>query len=347
MNDGIAYQNKDILSKILMENFKDKSFEVFGLKLAPILTMLPTNLPALQLDEKRADNLFLLKDGSIVDIEYESTNNVENMIKYLTYVSRLLDRYYFEENRIVKIIIVVVYTGNIKKSPSKFNFGSVSICVEQVFLSRFNGDEVYEELDKKISENIALSDNDVMKFILLPLMNSIKFINRQELIEKSIELSKNVKNEKQQSFIISGILTASDKFIDKEYSKMIKEWLNMTKVAQLYEDEKREALNKLELEKNEALNKLESEKNQALNKLELEKNEALSKLELEKKEAIRTMIDMVIDSIETKYDKIDIKIIKAIKSINDLDYLKHTNKIVLKSSSLKEVEQFLEQLSNI
>ena len=82
MADGIAHQNKDIIFKILSENYKNKSLAVYGLDLPPIKEALPTNLPAVQLDEKRADNIFLLENDTILLLEYESSSDAKNLIKY-------------------------------------------------------------------------------------------------------------------------------------------------------------------------------------------------------------------------------------------------------------------------
>lgn len=41
---------------------------------------------------------------------------------------------------------------------------------------------------------------------------------------------------------MSGILTFSDKIIDAEYAKQIRRWIQMTKVAQIFEREKEEAV---------------------------------------------------------------------------------------------------------
>jgi len=43
-----------------------------GLDLSPIKEVLPTNLPAIQLDERRSDNIFLLEGNTILILEYES-----------------------------------------------------------------------------------------------------------------------------------------------------------------------------------------------------------------------------------------------------------------------------------
>lgn len=47
----IAYQNKDITSKFLAENFQGKTFRVYGLALPEIKSVLPTNIPAVKANE--------------------------------------------------------------------------------------------------------------------------------------------------------------------------------------------------------------------------------------------------------------------------------------------------------
>ena len=59
-NEGIAYQNKDIASKVFAERFKNKSLTVYGLNIPKIIQVLPTNLPEVTASELRIDNLFLL-----------------------------------------------------------------------------------------------------------------------------------------------------------------------------------------------------------------------------------------------------------------------------------------------
>lgn len=51
MSEGIAYQNKDILFKILGQTYKEKSFATYGIDLPPIRELLPTNLPKISANE--------------------------------------------------------------------------------------------------------------------------------------------------------------------------------------------------------------------------------------------------------------------------------------------------------
>lgn len=78
----IAYQNKDIASKLTAEMLVGKSLAPFGLPDLKVTGLLPTNLPVIESNELRLDNLFLLDDGSVAIIDYESVFTKENFVKY-------------------------------------------------------------------------------------------------------------------------------------------------------------------------------------------------------------------------------------------------------------------------
>ena len=108
---------------------------------------------------------------------------------------------------------------------------------------KFDSNALYNDLRNKIESGLPLSDEDILGLIVLPLTQTdIK--RKQKLTEDSVTLAKQIKDEHQQVFSIAGILVATNKFIDREYSNKIKEWIKMTKVARLFEEEKIEAVNK-------------------------------------------------------------------------------------------------------
>lgn len=111
----IAYQNKDIASKIFAEKFVGKSLEAYGINLPKIKKVLPTNLPAIQANELRLDNLFLLENDSLVLIDYESTYDSEDKLKYLDYVVRIAKKYYRTYKNNLKIEIIIIYTADVTK----------------------------------------------------------------------------------------------------------------------------------------------------------------------------------------------------------------------------------------
>ena len=241
MADGITHDNKDVLFKVLSQNYKNKSFEALGLSLPKIKEVLPTQLPSVSATEIRADNIFLLEDGRILIVDYESQVKVENFIKYLGYIHAVLKLFFNQNEKVYNIAVLVIYTGDIKSASAQFTIDCLQITINQVFLSNFNTDELYDSLSNKVTAGEPLTDEDTIKFIFLPLTES-RPTKKQALIEKTIDLAKKVQDEQIQIFIIAGILVATDKFINRDYSNSIKEWIGLTKIGQLYEEEKIEAV---------------------------------------------------------------------------------------------------------
>lgn len=248
MSEGISYQNKDILFKFLSELYENVTLDVFGLDDIPkIKELLPNEFPEVTADEKRADTVFQLEDGSILMLEYESNSRfVENHLKYVRYVHRISQRYLQKENDIKKVRIVVIYTSDVVKVKEKLDLGDLQIASKSVLLSEYNGDAIMEKIVNKIRVGEQLTHEELFKFSILPLMHSVR--ERDELIHDSIELAKKIDNEQQQVQVIAGILTSTDKFIDDEYARKVKEWLKMTKVGRAFEEEKQEAVKKAEKE---------------------------------------------------------------------------------------------------
>ena len=236
-NSEITYQNKDVMSKILAENFKDKSLRVYGLDLPKIKQILPTNLPEIHVNEMRLDNLFLLEDGSVAIIDYESSVKWENNLKYVNYIVRVLERYKKEE-RPKQIRMIVIYTADVEEAENEFNAGCLTLKLEQAFLSKMDSESIRNRIEKKIKNREALSDEELMEFIVLPLTYK-GMEKKQEAVKDAVELAKQIEDKKEQTFILSGILVFADKIIDSETAKYIREVMRMTQVAELFLEEGR------------------------------------------------------------------------------------------------------------
>lgn len=256
MSEGIAYQNKDIEFKLLSESFKERSFEAYGLKLPKIKEVLPTNLPSVTANEMRMDNLFLLEDGTYAIVDYESVDKAENRIKYINYIGRVMERYYKDNNKIPNIRLIVIYTGDVEEAESELKTKCITLQIEQVFVNQLPVQEIYQSIGKKLKNNETLTEQELMQLIILPLAEKGKD-NKQKRIEQVVEFAKKIENEKEQVLVLSGLLVASDKFISRENAESIRRWLVMTKVFQIFEEEKQEALqNALQAEKRKTAEKL-------------------------------------------------------------------------------------------
>ena len=234
--NDITYHNKDVLSKVMAENFKDKSLKVYGIDVPKIKQVLPTNLPEIQVNEMRIDNLFLLEDGSIEIIDYESSLKWENYLKYLNYIVRILERYKQEAKH---IRMIVIYTADIEQAEDEFHAGCLTLRLEQAYLRKVDSKSIRDVLEKKLEDGVPLSDDELMQFIILPLTYKGKEAKR-EAVKDAVYLAKKITDKKNQMFVLSGILVFADKIIDARTADQIKEVIRMTQVAQLLLEEGRD-----------------------------------------------------------------------------------------------------------
>ncbi len=270
----IAYQNKDITSKLLAENFGGKSFRVYGLDIPEVKAVLPTNIPSVRANELRLDNLFELADGTAALVDYESEYKKEDKVKYLNYLTGIANRYQKQKKDCPTIRMIVIYTGDIERRQvsDEYNIGAVRVKLEPAFLSELDSGGIFRHLKEKVEKNESLDDEELMEFIILPLSFREKE-ERKEKIRETVRLAAQIQDRSQQLFALAGILTFTDKLIDMETANQIRR-IEMTKVGWIIEQEKQQILAEAEEEKQQILAEAEEEKQQMLAKAKEEKRQA-------------------------------------------------------------------------
>lgn len=233
--EGIAYQNKDILSKMFAESMKEKSFSVYGVNLPKVVEVLPTNLPTVHTDELRMDNLFRLEDDSILLVDYESKYCIEDMVDYLNYVSRILKKY-VRTWKNPRIRVVILYTSDVEKANAKLDIGCLNFFVEQAFLVKMDTDKILDILSRKITDGHQLTEEEQMQCIILPLTVKGKE-EKQKLLKKVIDMVESIAQDGIRTFVLAGILTFTDKIISMEMADEIRRKLKMLKVERIIFEE--------------------------------------------------------------------------------------------------------------
>ena len=151
-SQDIAYQNKDIASKMFAEQLKGKSFQAYGVEIGTIKAVLPTNIPVIRVNELRLDNLLELEDGSMMLVDYESEYKRESKVKYLNYLTGIVNRYEKEGSICPDLRMVVVYTGDIRRETvsESYDVGAIKLSVEPAFLSEIDGEAILMRLKNKL-----------------------------------------------------------------------------------------------------------------------------------------------------------------------------------------------------
>ena len=262
--EEIVYQNKDITSKVLAENFKGKTFRVYGLDLPEIKDVRPTNISVVRANELRMDNLFELEDDTVAILDYESVYDKNDKVKYLNYLSGVANRYQKEKRECPQLRMVVIYTGDISRGQvsSEYNIGAVKLHTETAFLSELDSDGIMERLKSKVERNEMLTDEELMEFIILPLSYR-KREEKEKRIRETVALASKIQDRGQQVFTLAGILTFTDKIIDRETANKIRRAIEMTQVAMIFEEEKQQAVEAERKKAADLLEALETERKKA------------------------------------------------------------------------------------
>lgn len=153
-----------------------------------------------------------------------------------------MQRYDSQKKKIPKLRMIVIYTGDVENAKDTWEMPCLTLKMEQVFISKLPEAEIYQSIKRKLENQETLSDKELMQLIILPLAKKGRE-SKQKMIEQVVELAKQIEDENMQAFVITGILVSSDKFIDRAYAKTVRRYLSMTKVFQILEEEKQEAIN--------------------------------------------------------------------------------------------------------
>ena len=201
----------------LTNEYNNKSFAAYGLDLPKIINFRPTDLPRITADERFADHIFDLEDGSHAIVDYESKYLRKNFVKYANYISRVLGRDMAEDDG-YRLRFITIYTGEVQSAPSELDFGCMVIKVEQVFLSRIDGSAEYEKINKKINSDEGLSDEDLMRLIILPLTEKGTDAKRL-MADRVIDAAKRINSDEGRSFVLSGMSVAGAGFMtERQYT---------------------------------------------------------------------------------------------------------------------------------
>ena len=167
----------------------------------------------------------------------ESTFSIDDIVKYVNYIARILKRFIGEHRGMPTLHLIVIFSADISQVKKEvLDIGCMKVFIEPAYLLGMDTEEIYFSLKEKVKQDGVLNGEELLELIVLPLTVKGKEA-KQELVKNSIELAKCIRDERQMLQALSGIITFTDKIIDKEYAEYVKGVIMMTKVAQLIFDE--------------------------------------------------------------------------------------------------------------
>ena len=220
---SVTHGNYDAIFKYLTEMFEDKALTFYGIDTPSIVRAEKTDLPNIQVDERRMDFVFLLADGSYLHLEFQTTASVADLERFKIYDVSL----YEKKRRPIRT--AVIYGSGIESAQELLDHGSVKYFTQAVYMGKYDGDRIYRDLMDKVSRFDKLDDADQLSLIFLPLMKNS--VGKSQRAIDAVEVAKEVRDERQREFLIGSLIGITDKFIDNEYVRKLMEVLRMTRVA--------------------------------------------------------------------------------------------------------------------
>ena len=240
---GIAYQNKDVTMKSFADRLKGKTLGVVGLDKVKILDVLPTNLPSIEANELRMDNLFRLRGGAFAIVDYESEYSEENKAKYLGYVARLSGRLYNEYSEFKPMKVIVIYTADVKPETTNpvLKAGDLRLKLTETFLIGLDSGEIRDELTEIIRNGEPFTAEDMMRLAIYPLTYKGDDA-KKAAVGEALDIAEGIEDEVMLRDVMRCISVFSDKIITEKDAERIRRRLDMTKIERIFEEEKEKAI---------------------------------------------------------------------------------------------------------
>jgi len=220
---SVARQSKDIVLKLVAEALGGDLFRRFNLPLAPIVAVISTELPQLEVRTHRTDLLFLLADGTILHLEFQTKQRPIDIKRFLAYNIAA----YLHHDRPVRTVIL--YGPGIRTAPSSLEAGSCTFVVDNILVGREDGAAVLQRLSEKAARGEIFTPADRVDLILSPLMRQRRTLAK--VLPEAVKLTTALP-EAEQEPTVGALLGLAYHYVDESVITAILEGLSMTNPLQ-------------------------------------------------------------------------------------------------------------------
>ena len=226
-SNGTLHQIEDAALKITMQYFADELLPYLHID-GEVDHVGPSEVTHLELKKFYEDFNLVMKDGSWIHFEFQSSNNkaIENLKRFRVYEA--LTSYQHK----VDVRTYVLYSGNIKKPRTKITTGFNTYRVQPIIMKGHRVEEVFDNIEYKHKNSIPITKEDLIPLTLCPLMGGD--IPQKERIQKAFQLVKQSENTISDAPKIEAVIYAmATKFLNQTELNEIKEEIKMTELGLL------------------------------------------------------------------------------------------------------------------
>jgi hypothetical protein len=225
----------DTLLKHEAAYLADALSEHFGLRLAPIVEPFPTELPQLDLHLERLDSVFLLADGKLLHLEYQSTFDHDTLPRFLQYDAVL----HHATDRTIRT--VVIYGPGVLSAPSALHFSVPPYRVRNIFLGRRDGERVYRQVQRTLDQGGALSAGERIDLLFQPLMRQ-KRRSQPQVFRDALAQAERLPEVDQDRAIASLLALAYHVLGEPALNSLVEELMSSNLLVKVLSDERQKGV---------------------------------------------------------------------------------------------------------
>ena len=225
MIPGIPRTAKDTIQKMLAEVFRSGLTEWLGIPDIQIVGTLASAAPTLAFGDKVLDQVFLTDGDEILNLEFQ-TNKEHNLFRFLTYSAALAVKH------LKPVRTMVLYLTANPPVRDRLDLHSIRYQVDNVFVSRMAGDEVWERIVSLKPDD--WTDSDVLNLVFYPFMDSVRPLKERAI--RAAELATIVPGSKGK-LACAAIIGLTNRFVDEEVVNLIEEVIRMRDLVSELEEE--------------------------------------------------------------------------------------------------------------
>ena len=231
------HQVEDAIHKTLTLFFRDELLPFFHIE-GEVDHIGPTETIHLELKKFYEDFNLVMKDGSWIHFEFQSSDNkaLEDLKRFWVYEALTT----YQHN--VTVRTYVLYSGTITNPLTEFTSGFNIYRVQPIIMKGYRAEKVFENLTYKIENSIPLTKEDLVPLALCPLMSGElsqkdRFQNAFHILRQS---GKNIPDVKK---IEAVVFAMANKFLESVDFDELKEEFKMTELGLfLYNDGKADGI---------------------------------------------------------------------------------------------------------
>ena len=218
-------QVEDAALKITTQYFSDVLVPYFHIE-GEVDHIAPTETVYLDLKKLYQDFNLVMKDGSWVHFEFQSTdsNALEDLKRFRTYEAHISHQHK------VDVRTYVLFSGNITNPRTEFTSGFNTYRVHPIIMKGHRAEEVFEHIDYKIKNSIPLTREDLVPLTLCPLMGGD--MPQKQRIHKAFQIIHQSSDTIPDVDKIEAVIYAmASKFLKGKEFEQLKEEVKMTELG--------------------------------------------------------------------------------------------------------------------